>query len=144
QRCVLDVFEKDLAHIQKGQTVTIRTSAFPDDDFKGEIGYISPRVNENSRTIKIGVNVADANNRLKFGMFVTGHVRINSERVLALPETAVQNISNRATVLVVDDENRISPRAVKVGRRSRRLVEILNGLSEGERVVSRGGFILTN
>lgn len=66
----LDAYEQDLPWIRYGQSVTIQTEAMPGRDFEGWISFVDPVVEEKTRTIKVRVNVANPDGRLKPGMFV--------------------------------------------------------------------------
>ena len=71
----LDAYEQDLPWIRYGQTVSINTEAFPGRVFEGWISFLDPTVNENTRTVKVRVNVANPNGELKPGMFVRAVVQ---------------------------------------------------------------------
>jgi RND family efflux transporter MFP subunit len=143
-RSVLDVFEKDIGKIRKGQDVTIRTSAFPEDTFKGKVVYISPRVDEDTRTIKVRVDIENPNGKLKFGMFVGGHILVDTHPAIVVPETALETIDGSPSIFVFKDPLTLAVRRVKVGEKIDGHVEILAGLNAGDKIVSEGSFILKN
>ncbi|HLG28906.1 MAG TPA: efflux RND transporter periplasmic adaptor subunit, partial [Candidatus Brocadiales bacterium] len=66
-----DVYEKDLAKVQNGQTVSLLALAYPDEKFEGEITYVGNMVSEKTRTTKVQAEVDNAEGKLKPGMFVT-------------------------------------------------------------------------
>lgn len=141
-RAGLDIYEKDLGRVRKGQLVDIVVSAYPKEVFQGRITYISPRVDENSRTVKVRVDVENPKGLLKFGMFITGRVRVAERRVLAIPEGAIQEVEGKTSVFVKNDDGGFSPHPVHLGERSQGWVELLSGVENGESIVSHGSFVL--
>lgn len=141
-RCGLDVYEKDIGQVRKGQRVRITATAFPSETFDGVITYISPRVDENSRTIKVRVDVGNTGGKLKFGMFIRGFIQVGERQALVVPETAIQKIGGSPVVFVAEQNNSFVHRLVKLGESANGLVEIKSGVEEGESIVSKGSFAL--
>ena len=144
-RTSFNVYEKDLAGIEVGQKVLVKTIAYPNKEFEGEIGFISPSVDEKTRAVKIRVNVKNEEHLLKFGMFVTGEILVPiSEEVLTLPHSAIQTIEGKSVVFVPkkDEANEFVMKEVPLGRRTADQIEILSGPAEGEEVVGKGSFYL--
>ena len=104
-RASFSIYEKDLAGIQVGQKVKVKSIAYPDKIFDGEIVFISPGVDEKTRTVKARVNINNEEHLLKFGMFVTGEILVpQAENVLAVPLNAVQKVEGEDTVFVTHKE----------------------------------------
>ena len=144
-RASFNVYEKDLSGIKMGQKVSVKSIAYPSKAFEGEIVFISLSVDEKTRTIKIRVDVKNDDHLLKFGMFVTGQINIPmSEPVLTLPESALQNIKGKLTAFIPKEDvpGEFLMKEVRVGRTVDEQVEILDGLSENEKVVGKGSFYL--
>ncbi len=143
-RASFNVYEKDLGKVQMGQKVIIKTVAYPDKDFVGEIVFISPQVDSNTRTIKIRVNISNENNLLKFGMFVTGKiVSPLAGEGLVIPEEAIQEMDGQTTVFIpLEKKDEFLRKPVKIGQKTEGQVEVLEGLKEDERVVGKGSFYL--
>jgi len=137
----LSVYQRDLARVRTGQRVSISSGHdFPERE--GEISYVSPVVDEHTRTALARVVMDNASGAWRPGMFVTGRVALQSVDVaVAIPLTAIQTVGDRTTVFVQDDDG-FEPRRVELGRRSATLVEVVSGLARGERYVASGGFIL--
>lgn len=141
--CGLDVREKDISRVKKGQAVEIRLLDADGETFRGTVTYISPRVDENTRTIKVRAEVENAAGKLRFGMFAAGRIMAPSGRaVLAIPEGAVRNMDGKTGVFVPGGHGVFVPRDVTVGASGGGFVEVRSGLKAGEAVVSSGGFIL--
>lgn len=141
-RVGLNVYEKDIPQVHKGQRVSLKMAALPKDTFEGAVTYISPRVDEESRTIKVRADVHNTGGKLKFGMFITGHIVVSQRETLAIPEAAVQTIKGKTTVFMALDKNTFQPREIELGERSDDLLEVKSGLKSGDRIVSKGSFIL--
>ncbi len=143
-RCIFDIFEKDIHLVIKGQHVQIRATAYPDDAFEGDVTYISPRVDENSRTVKVRVDLSNPHGKLKFGMFLSGGIHVGSRRALLIPEASVQSLNSQTVAFVLKNQNTVVVRPVELGEKFKGQIEIKSGLKEGETVISQGSFILKN
>ncbi len=142
-RCILDIFEKDIGKIHKGQRVQIKSPTYPNRLFEGRITYVSPRVSENSRTVKVRADIDNLEGKLKFGMFVEGRVVVGERAAFVVPETSVLMIEGKPYILVSADGESFSLREVSVASGSTdQKLEILSGLKSGEFLVTRGGFML--
>ena len=144
-RASFNVYEKDLAGIETGQKVWVKSIAYPEKEFEGKILFISPSVDEKTRTIKIRVDVKNEEHLLKFGMFVTGEILVSvSEEVITLSEEAVQQVEGKSAVFIPLEGKRdeFVIKEVRVGRKAGERTEIIAGLSEGDRVAGKGSFYL--
>lgn len=142
-RVTLDVYEKDLNFVKIGQAVEIKTIAFPGKKFTGKVVYISPRIDEETQSVKIRAEVNNSKHFLRLGMFVSGELIIASDReVLAVPKEAVQQLNGEDIVFVVDGKNTFRIREVILGRTMGDYVEIKDGLQKEEKVVTQGSFYL--
>jgi len=141
---MVDINEKDLGKVHKGQTATVTVSAFPDAKLKGRITYIADLVNEATRTVKARVEVANPGRKLKPEMFATVELALaaNAPPVLAVPEDALQEQDGKKVVFVTEKATEFAARQVQTGRTSGGMVEIVSGLKEGERYAVKGAFIL--
>lgn len=142
-RAGFDIYEKDLSFVSLGQKVRLTSTAYPDKEFNGQVVFISPRVEETTRTIKVRVDVENKEHLLKFGMFVTGRVEKESEKEsLVVPLESLQALENGEVVFVELDEEHFEVRDVKVGKKTEKEAEILEGLEVGQEVAGHGSFIL--
>jgi multidrug efflux pump subunit AcrA (membrane-fusion protein) len=138
-----DVYEQDVALVQVGQRLEVRSVAYPDRLFPGKIVFISPQVDQHTRTIKLRAQVENPDYALKLGMFVTGTLYIpTAEEALVVPHDAIQRIEEERVVFVQTGPETFEARDVQVGSETQRHVEILEGLKPGERVVAAGSFHL--
>ena len=128
---VAEVNEEDIPRVQVGQVTLFRTDAFPERRIEGKVREITPMGDVTAKTYRIKIALPD-DTPLKPDMSVESNI-ITGEKpnALLVPADAVQNNN----VFLVDGY-RVRRRAIKVGIRGTRTIEVLSGLSEGERVAS--------
>ena len=143
----VDVYEGDLARVRQGAPAAVIPTAFPNQTFPGHVTYAGGIVDSASHTFKVRLEVENAAGRLRPGMFA--QVRIETPTTggtgaIAVPEAAVQEVNGKQIVFVVGREpGTYLARTVTLGPRAGNgLVVIAAGLSEGERVVTKGAFQL--
>jgi cobalt-zinc-cadmium efflux system membrane fusion protein len=141
---MVDINEKDLAKVRKGQAAIVTVGAFPDLRLTGRITYIADQVNETTRTVKARIEVVNPGRKLKPEMFATAELALAADAppVLALPEDAVLELDGKKVVFVTQDGTGFELRKVELGRLSGGMVEVVSGLKEGERYAAKGVFAL--
>jgi len=141
---VVDINEKDLAKIHRGQPASVGVGAFPDLKLKGRITYIADLVDQNTRTVKARIEVANPGRKLKPEMFATVELALAADAppVLAVPEDALQELDGKRVLFVAEDDDEFAARPVQTGRSAAGMVEIVSGLKEGEKYAVKGSFIL--
>jgi Cu(I)/Ag(I) efflux system membrane fusion protein len=137
-----DVYERDLAGIQLGQTARMSTSAYPGETFEGKVSFIYPSVSEQTRTLKIRLEFSNSSGRLKPGMYAEVDLAGRGNGVLAVPADAVMDGGDRQYAFVVHDGVHFEPRLLKLGQSSDDYFEVLSGLAEGEQVVTSANFLI--
>jgi membrane fusion protein, copper/silver efflux system len=139
-----DIYEQDLAYIKLGQEATVTLSYLPDREFRGRVTYIYPNVDEKTRTAHVRMEFHNPGYFLKPGMFAT--VKVVSElepSVLLIPDMAILRSGEKTTVFVALDRGKFDPRTVKLGPQAENdEYQVLGGVSEGERIVTSGQFML--
>lgn len=138
----LDVYEKDIRFVERGQRVQIKTEAYPYETFEGTVVFIDPVVNPETRTIRVRTECRNPSLKLKPNMYVTATILVPKIKALVVPSTAVLSTGKRDIVWVEVQKNTFEPREVMVGATRDGLTAILHGLDEGEHVVASGGFLL--
>lgn len=140
------VYEKDLGKIHIGSGASITTDAYPGRIFRGQVSYVDPKVDPQTRTAQARIELANPSQQLKIGMYVNvafatlGGV---GSTVPMVPLPAVQNIGNRQVVFAVtSDPNVFGMRPVHLGPESNGYYPVLEGLSVGDRIVTEGSFML--
>jgi len=141
---LVDINEKDLAKVYKGQDAIVTVGAFPDLKLKGRITHIADLVDEAARTVKARVEVANLGRKLKPEMFATVELTLPADTppALAVPEEALQELHGGKVLFVTEDGAEFEPRKVALGRMTGGMAEVISGLKEGERYVAKGSFLL--
>ena len=140
--------EKDIPfvhaiHASGGHQVEVRINAYPKEVFKGMITYAGDVLDPVTRTMQLRIELPNRDGRLKPEMFAT--IRLFSETQpdrLAVPEAALQRDQGRTYVFVQRSANEYELREVRIGDSNGTLTSILDGLHEGEPVVTHGAFVL--
>jgi len=138
-----DIYESQISGVKIGQEVEVKTQAYPDEVFTGRISFIEPVLNPTTRTVKIRADFPNPHHMLKPEMYV--EVKIKSgqnQNCLTIPASAVINTGHRIVAWVEKEPNVFVPRDVKLGEKLGDYYVVLDGLSEGEMVVSQGGFLI--
>jgi cobalt-zinc-cadmium efflux system membrane fusion protein len=140
--------EKDIPFIKQdaaaeGQIVEVLVNAYPDEVFRGKITYVGDVLDIATRTMNLRLELPNDHKKLKPEMFATIRVYSESEpNVLMVPERAVQRDRDRRFVFVQREPNTFETRDVRLGQSNGQDVKILDGLVEGESIVTNGAFIL--
>jgi membrane fusion protein, heavy metal efflux system len=140
-----DLYEQDFQTVHVGSEATLTTPAYPTLILRGRVTYIDPRLDPQTRTAKVRVEVPNTEGRLRLGMYVTlAFTTPGSERTVVLPRAAVQTIGECQIVFIPapDEEGRLLARPVQVGPLRGDLVTIRSGVQPGEIVVAEGSFFL--
>jgi membrane fusion protein (multidrug efflux system) len=133
-----DVPEVFLAQLQAGLMVTARSAAWPGESFTGRVVSVDTRVDPVSRTLTVRALMPNDNGRLRPGMFLTVTLLKEDVEALVVPEQAIVPERSQQFVFVVGEGEVVERREVRSGRRRPGEVEILEGLSEGDRVITEG------
>jgi membrane fusion protein, copper/silver efflux system len=138
------IYEQDLGYVKLGQEATMTLSYLPDREFRGRVTYIYPNVDEKTRTARVRMEFHNPGYFLKPGMFATVQATAELEpSVLLVPDMAVLRSGEKNTVFVALEGGRFEPRAVTLGPQAEHdTYQVISGLSEGERVVTSGQFLL--
>jgi RND family efflux transporter MFP subunit len=138
------VYEQDLPFIKLGQEVTAAVEGAPGKEFEGKVIFIHPHVDPTTRTATVRITIPNPALRLRPGMYATAQIRAElAESALLVPREAVIDTGTRQVVFVVAGSGRFEPRNVKTGVPSTGgMIEILDGLKNGEQVVTSGQFLL--
>jgi len=191
----LDIYESELAWVQYGQMVEIKAEALPSQSFSGRVWFISPVLNEETRTVKVLLNINNTEHKLKPGMYVSAVIRAEllangkpaptgvegqwscpmhplvvlrqggecpvckmelvlipatpasakpteDQLLLTVPVTAVLDSGVRKLVYVEKSKGQFAAVKIVVGPRTDDSYPVLSGLNEGDKVVTRGNFLL--
>ncbi|HEX7319523.1 MAG TPA: efflux RND transporter periplasmic adaptor subunit [bacterium] len=137
------VYEADIGSIRPGQNVMVTfPAAYPGLSINGVIRSVSPIIDPEIRSVTARIEVINHHRELLLGMYADVHVTVKVSRGLVVPATAVINTGVRKLVYLETEPGRFVPRTVKTGTVTDELVEIVDGVKPGDRVVTTGNFLL--
>ena len=137
-----NVFEKDLERVRIGQLVNIKVPAFPDATFTGRVILISTTIDPDTRTVQVRTEVANPDGQLKPDMFANVEIVTAGRRqAISVPLAAVLDEGGRSVVFIADGNN-YTKKEVTLGLKSDDRVEIVQGLNAGDKVVTKGNYLL--
>ena len=145
-----DVYEQQVPWFEPRQTVEVTVRAVPGKKFPAVISFIEPTLNDATRTVKVRADVANPvvstnghpRRLLQFGMYAEGRVRSELANVLAVPRAAILFPGGAAYAYVDKGDGAYERRHVQLGRQGDADWEVLQGLEEGDRVVTSGNVLI--
>jgi HlyD family secretion protein len=142
-RLVANVVEKDLRRINQGMKAEVVVDAFPGEKFEGRIAHVAPVLDPATRTAQIEVEVQNSSFRLKPGMYAkVDFVVERRDNTLVVPANAIVDIGGKKGVFLPDEGDVAKFKPVTIGMSQPELVEVVEGLPEGTRVVTTGAAAL--
>jgi len=139
-----DIYQMDLPWIKLGQQVELELSYLPGKTYQGKVTYIYPFLNEETKTVKVRTELRNtANYDFKPGMFATvKFISPLSLETIVVPNQSIIRSGERNIVIVSLGGGYFEPREVKLGVESDGLVQVLEGLKEGEKIVVSSQFLI--
>jgi Cu(I)/Ag(I) efflux system membrane fusion protein len=145
-----EFYENEVDLLQEGQAITVTLPALPNRAFEGRIAVISPALDLAKRTARVRIDVPNPAQRLRPGMYANVEVQVDGGQGLTIPASAALPTGSRALVFLDKGEGKLQPQYVRVGRsfaaldgaREESFYEVLEGLSEGQRVVASANFLI--
>ena len=141
---IAEVQERDLGLDQPGQAADASFVTFPGRSFSGVVDFIYPALTAETRTARVRIVVPNTDRALRAAMYANVEIAVpvGSGPVLAVPDSAVIDSGKRQLVLIAKGEGRFEPRPVRTGAHGDDWVEILDGLKQGEQVVTGANFLI--
>jgi cobalt-zinc-cadmium efflux system membrane fusion protein len=138
-----EIDEGALARVSVGAPVQVAVSAYPTDRFPATVTSIGDTINPATRRVVVRCVVQNTAGRLKPGMFARVQLEgVTPQPMIRVPTDAVQDIGERRVVFVAAAEGRYTARDVETGAERDGRVEVRRGLTAGDKVVTRGAFLL--
>jgi RND family efflux transporter MFP subunit len=138
----VDIYEYEVPFVHLGQRVTLTLSYSPGKTYTGNISYVYPTVDPQTRTVKVRVQLPNPGFVLKPQMFADAQVRVDYGTKILVPEEAVLDSGTEQHVFVVHQGGVFEPRKVTVGPVVDNNAVILSGLKPGETIVVSGNFLI--
>ncbi|MBI5845750.1 MAG: efflux RND transporter periplasmic adaptor subunit [Deltaproteobacteria bacterium] len=137
-----DFYEQDAASLKEGQTALVTSSYDPGLSLSGRIVFLLPFLKPDSRTLTARLSFKNPGLALKPGMFVDVNLVSDFGESVSVPDTALLRTGARTVVFVEKGEGRFEPKAVTPGAAGQGRVQVLTGLSAGEKVVVSANFLM--
>lgn len=137
-----DIYESEVAAVRPNQPASVTFAAYPGTTFRGNVSYIYPSLNTDTRTVRVRVELPNPGLKLKPGMYGNVILQTDAVKTLVVPKEAVLETGLRQLVYMDRGQGRYEPASVKLGRRSQDSVEVLEGLKEGDQIVTSANFLL--
>jgi Cu(I)/Ag(I) efflux system membrane fusion protein len=138
----IGLFEGDFPYVGKGQEVAIAAKSYPGELFHGRVSFIYPFLDPKTRTVRVRVTLPNPGLKLKPDMFVAATIKVSLADSLVVPAQAVMDTGKRQVVWVEAKPGVFIPREVRTGARSAAGVQVLAGLTAGEKVAVTGGYLI--
>ncbi|MBI2948628.1 MAG: efflux RND transporter periplasmic adaptor subunit [Verrucomicrobia bacterium] len=131
--------EKYLRQLEIGQMMEFSVAAFPGEKFRGEVYFISPQIDTDTRFALVKAKIPNASAKLRGGMLASLELTLQlRDSAIVIPDPALMSNGDNFLVFVVDDKNTAQIRPVEVGLRMPGKAEVIKGLKAGEKVVVEG------
>ena len=137
-----EVYEYELPHIRTGMQARVVLPELPGQERAATVRYVDPYVDPRTRTARVRVALPNPDGRLRPDMYAHVHLAIDQGIRLVVPEGAVLYAGHSRVAFVDLGQGRLQPRKIKTGVRNGEWIEVLEGLQEGERVVTSGNFLI--
>ena len=137
-----DVYEYEIPLIAVGQEARVELSSLPGDALNGKVAYIYPYLNEQTRTARVRIEFANADGKLKPGMYATVAISVDLGDRLVVDDGAVLFTGTRSIVFVDKGDGLLEPRNVTTGESVDGVTIVQSGLAEGDKVVTSGNFLV--
>jgi len=138
-----DVAEGDIGGIRPGQPVKVTTRAHPGRSFAGKVAVVYPTLMKETRTVRVRIELSNPDTALLPDMYGNVAIATGGDGVApAAPASAIIDSGSRQVVLLDKGDGRYEPREVTTGRKGDGFVEVLDGVSAGDKVVANGNFLI--
>lgn len=138
-----DLLERQAALVDEGDQAEVRFDALPGESWTGRVSYIYPRIDDQTRSARVRVLLDNPDGRVMPGMFARVDIRgVNGKPVLSIPRSALIRAQEGDRVVQQVDETAFRTVPVRTGRENGDRVVILEGLSEGDEVVTSAQFLI--
>ncbi|GBD87275.1 cation efflux system protein CusB precursor [bacterium BMS3Abin03] len=138
-----DIYEYELAKISVGSSADIKFNFLPGKTFKGKLSFIYPTLNPKTRTVKVRIDMPNYKNELKPSMFAT--ITINGKDLgdyPVVPEDAIIRSGQTNIIILALGNGKFRPVDVKLGNYAEGYYQVLNGLTEGSKIVTSAQFLI--
>jgi Cu(I)/Ag(I) efflux system membrane fusion protein len=137
-----EIYQYEIPLVKIGQAAKLSFSGLAGDPIEGQVAYLYPALNEPTRTLEIRIEALNPAQLLRPGMYVNASILVDLGTRLVIDEQAVLESGIRHLVFVEEHPGHLVPRDVALGARENGQVVVERGLSEGQRIVTSGTFLV--
>ena len=137
-----DIYESEVASVKLDQPISVSFAAYPGETFHGNMAYLYPSLNQEARTVRVRFELPNPGLKLKPGMYGNVSLQTDAAKALVVPKEAVLETGLRQLVFMDRGQGRYEQTLVKLGRRNQDHVEVMEGLKEGDQIVTSANFLL--
>ena len=137
-----DIYEYELSFVKIGQQAAVKLSYDPGTVLKGKVGFIYPTLDPKTRTAKVRFELDNRDEKLKPDLYANVEFRVELGKRLAIPQEAIIESGQKQVVFLHLGEGRLEPRVIKTGVKTGEWSEVLEGLKEGEHIVTSANFLI--
>jgi multidrug efflux pump subunit AcrA (membrane-fusion protein) len=138
----VDIYENEIPLVKPGDHAVMTLQSFPGEEFHGKVAFMPPHLDTKTRTVKARLEFPNPGMRLLPEMYADVSIDIPLGEKLAIPESAVLRTGKQDVVFVDRGGGNMEIKRVELGQKSDGYYEVIKGLSEGERVVTRANFLI--
>ena len=137
-----EFYQDELPMLQIGQEVTVTSSSYPGEKFRGQITLIDPFIDNVKRTGRVRLDIQNPDLKLKPDMYVDLVLDMDMGKSLVVPVSAIIPTGKRNIAFVDKGDGKLEPRVVELGGKFGDVYAVKSGLKEGERVVASANFLI--
>jgi Cu(I)/Ag(I) efflux system membrane fusion protein/cobalt-zinc-cadmium efflux system membrane fusion protein len=136
------LFQNDIGRIKTGDSAAITVDSYPGRTFRGRVTFISPQLDQNTRTARVRLEIPNPEMKLSLGMFVNVKLDLALGRQLVIPASGVYQSGTRQIAFVDHGDGHFEPREIEVGGRAGDDFVLTKGLKAGERIITSANFLM--
>jgi len=136
------LFQNDIGRVKVGDSAAISVDSYPGRTFSGRVSFISPQLDQTTRTAKVRLEIANPDMKLSLGMFVNVKLDLALGRQLVIPASGVYQSGTRQIAFIDHGDGHFEPREIETGARAGEDFVVTKGLRAGERVATSANFLL--
>lgn len=138
----VDIYENEIPLIKVGDSANMSLASFPGEEFNGEVTFISPHIDQKTRTVKVRLEFPNPDLKLLPEMYANVNLKKPIGEKLTIPKSAVLRTGKQDIVFVSRGDGVMQIRKVMLGQKAGGYYEVIRGLKDGEEVVSRANFLI--
>jgi multidrug efflux pump subunit AcrA (membrane-fusion protein) len=136
------VFQNDIGRVKVGDSAVVTVDSYPGLNFPGRVSFISPQLDQTTRTAKVRLEIPNPGMKLSLGMFVNVKLDLALGRQLVIPASGVYQSGTRQIAFVDHGDGHFEPREIEVGARAGDDFVVTKGLKAGEHIATSANFLL--